>query len=90
MLDAVDKVDESGLPSFAQTQAATDGERGVRSSIMRSISCTSTARTLEAAARGAQGATGATRRLHWPHDLHRHQPRRVSGDSSTIPGGASN
>jgi hypothetical protein len=23
----------------------------------------------------------ATRRLHWPHDLHRHQPRRVSGDS---------
>src|ERR1700722_15540272 len=23
----------------------------------------------------------AARRLHWPHDLHRHQPRRVSGDS---------
>jgi hypothetical protein len=23
----------------------------------------------------------ATRRLHWPHDLHRHQPCRVSGDS---------
>jgi hypothetical protein len=23
----------------------------------------------------------ATRRLHWPHNLHRHQPRRVSGDS---------
>ena len=34
-------VDESGLPSFAQTQAATDGERGVHLvHITLSISCT--------------------------------------------------
>jgi hypothetical protein len=38
-------VDEAGLPSFANTQAATDGERGVRLAIASSISCTSTART---------------------------------------------
>jgi ATP-dependent DNA ligase len=38
-------VDDTGLPSFAQTQSATDGECGVGSSIMRSISCTSTVRT---------------------------------------------
>jgi hypothetical protein len=38
-------VDKSGLPSFAHTQAATDGEREPGSSIMRSISCISTVGT---------------------------------------------
>ena len=38
-------VDEAGLPSFAQTQAATDGERGpCSSSITPSIFCISMAR----------------------------------------------
>ena len=41
-------VDEAGLPSFAHTQAATDGERSVRSSITLSISCISTAGTSRA------------------------------------------
>src|SRR6202044_3425708 len=36
-------VDESGLPSFAHTQAATDGEAKHGSSITSSIFCTSTA-----------------------------------------------
>jgi len=40
-------VDDAGLPSFAQTQAATDRERGI-SSFTPSISCTSTARTSRA------------------------------------------
>ena len=38
-------IDEAGLPSFAQTQAATDGERGRASSIMPSICCTWTGGT---------------------------------------------
>jgi bifunctional non-homologous end joining protein LigD len=38
-------VDDTGLPSFAQTQAATDGERGARLVYLRSTSCTSAART---------------------------------------------
>jgi bifunctional non-homologous end joining protein LigD len=34
-------VDEAGLPSFAQTQVATDGERGVHLVFYASISCIS-------------------------------------------------
>ena len=38
-------VDDAGLPSFAHTQAASDGERGVHPSITLSISCISAAGT---------------------------------------------
>ena len=52
-------VDDAGLPSFAQTQAATDGEREVGSSITPLTSCTLTVGTSRACRSRAQGAARA-------------------------------
>ena len=51
-------VDEAGLPSFAHTQAATDGERGVSSSITPSISCIWTVGT-------SRGFSSSSARRFW-------------------------
>jgi hypothetical protein len=73
-------VDEAGLPSFAQTQAATNGERGVHLVYYASISCISAAGMSRAFKTDrAQGAPrAADLKQAWPPvQWPRHRGRRA-------------